>query len=146
MVRPYIATKRRSSTNEAARRRRQRRIPVGRRLGDPRWPNHRIHAESSQMLCACEVEIALKSKYACFGSRHWVARDIGTYIISCVLLTGAILDRLCCRYLLFTVLRDDHANEQRKPTPVRSPPCPILPHRLLLRCPPQTARQSLIQE
>ncbi len=127
-------------------RRRQRKIPVGRRLGDPRWLNHRIDAESNQMLCACEVEIALKSKYPWFGSRHWVNRDIGTYIISRVLLTGAILDQLCCKYLLFTDLRDNHANKQRAPT--HSPItlvsnittsallelCIIL--RLLLRCPP----------
>ena len=60
---PCIAMKRRPPTNQAARRRRQRKIPVGRRLGNPGWPNHRTHAESSQMQCACEVEIALKSKY-----------------------------------------------------------------------------------
>lgn len=69
-----------TSINQVARRRRQRKISVGRRLGSPRWPNDRTHTESSQMQCACEVEIALKSTYPHFGSRHWVARDIGTYI------------------------------------------------------------------
>ena len=74
---PCIAMKRRPSTNQATRRRRQRKISVERRLESPRWPNHRTHAESSQMECACEVEFAIKSKYPCFGSRRWVARDRG---------------------------------------------------------------------
>ena len=66
--------------NEVTRWQRKRKISVRRHLESPWWPNHRTYIEESQMLRVYKVKIALKSMYPGFGSRHWVARDTGTYI------------------------------------------------------------------
>jgi len=60
---PCISMKRRPSINQAARWQRQRNFQLGLVPGVEEWPNHISHTESSQMQYACEVEIALKTKY-----------------------------------------------------------------------------------